>query len=177
MKKLLFSLFAVVFLLLGCVPSRPARDCAITDFLLKEMDFPTGTIVNQVGIPVSEYPMESAGFTASLSGDSIYQVVAQYPSYNRARKKFDKSYKSMFDVDNRRGPWEKPLDVAFMPSVAQQYYVACGNVASKYQCRMIGQYEEYYVFFSSYISERGITLEVYDELLQKIDGIAGRCLE
>lgn len=179
MKKIycLIIFLLTAFLLASCdMQSRPDRDCKVSELLLNEFDFPAETIVNQISSPIAEQPEESSGRTASYFDDLMYHEVSRYLSREGAQKKFDKRLKLAFEEDNHEGPWEIPSGFSYTSSIANQFYVACGNVGTKYQCRMIGQYEEYYVFFFSYMSEQGMNLEIYQGLLQKIDDKMGQCL-
>jgi hypothetical protein len=59
---------------------------------------------------------------------------------------------------------------------SDEYNVACGNLSQGYQCRMIGQYNDYYVFFFAYTSDDGKTLKSLKNLLMKIDDHRASCI-
>ncbi|MBV6467484.1 MAG: hypothetical protein PGMFKBFP_02846 [Anaerolineales bacterium] len=165
------------FLLSSCnSQNRPIRDCQIGELLLSDMDFPSGTFVDPISSPVSEYPEESAGRTAVFSDDLIYHVVGRYLSSDGAQRKFADSFDLAFDDNKYEGPWAAPSGFSYTSSIANQFYVACGNTGTKHQCRMIGQYEEYYVFFFSYVSDSGMNITIYQDLLDKIDDKMAQCL-
>lgn len=174
-----FSLFILLFvlaLLSGCSTKSPPRNCPISEWLLNKADLPSGSIVNDVSSPVAEYPEESAGVTASNNQDLIYQVIGRYPSTKSARNKYNQSLKTHFRAESNGHTWGKPAEITFHSAIANQYNTACNIVHGKTQCRMIGQYEEYYVFFFSYISTKGINLEAYQDLLESIDQKMSQCL-
>ena len=55
-------------------------------------------------------------------------------------------------------------------------HVTCGNaLQGEYQCRMIGQRGDYYMFFSATITEDGITLDIFNDLMGKIDTRLEQC--
>ena len=175
--KIGFIGFLVSFLLASCGLTQPLSKCDIKDMLLNEADFPQGTIINDLSSPVAEYPAESASFTASFMNNSIYHVVGKYSSDNRAERKFTERFDLYFKKDGFEGPWQTPTELSYISPFAQKYHVACGNILEEYQCRMIGQYDEYYVFFFAYISDNGITLDTFQDLLPKIDSHMAQCLQ
>jgi hypothetical protein len=171
--------FVIALLVIGVFTScRPTQNkCDVKDMLLNKMDFPQGTILNDPSSPVAEYPTESASITASFLNDSIYQVVGRYSSVKRAERKFTENLDYYFKGDKFEGPWETPVDLSFESPLANNYHVACGIMGDEYQCRMIGQYEEYYTFFFAYISNSGISLETFQSLLIRIDDRMKQCVQ
>jgi len=103
-------------------------------------------------------------------------MVARYKSQKQAESVFLTRFEHTFEEDNMSGPWVTPKEVSYTSPIAEQYHIACSNIGSEYQCRMIGQYEEYYVFFFSYLSEGGMTFGKMEDLLQKIDQHMAACL-
>lgn len=176
MRCQLLSLF-VLALLSACNTRNPSRDCPISELLLNATDFPAGTIVNDISSPVAEYPEESADVTASKNQDLVLHLVGRYPSTKVAKNKYDQNLNLRFGVESNGQTWEKPSEITFHSAIARQYNTACNIVFGKTQCRMIGQYEEYYVFFFSNISTKGINLETYQDLLETIDQKMSRCLQ
>lgn len=174
--KYLVGLIVFAFLFTGCDQETPLRDCPIETLLLVESDFPDGTFVDDPSSPVAEHPIESAGITASYSDDLIFHLVGRYPSNYSASKEYSKSLARTYKGKDAE-TWKRPAELSFISSVAQQFAAACGNSIGKYQCRMFGQYEEYYVFFFAYISDKGITLESFQTLTQKIDLKMTQCLQ
>ena len=166
----------ILTLLTSCMPKQTQNKCDVKDMLLDKMDFPKGTLTDDPSSPVAEYPTESAGVTASFLNDLIYQVVGRYSSVKSAERKFTENLTYYFKGDDFEGPWETLVEISYESPFAQKYHVACGNLSQGYQCRMIGQYNEYYVFFFAYISENGITLESFQDLLMKIDEHMAQCI-
>jgi hypothetical protein len=168
----------MTLILIACLENRPERDCKITNLVLSESDFPTGFVVDRISSPVAEYPDESAGRMASYKNRLIFHQVVRYRSLNVAKRVYKKETASAFDDKDVFGKsWVAPEDFSYTSPVAQQYHMACGNVLNGYQCRMTGQYEEYYVFFFAYVSDDGITLDIVEYLLQKIDHKMEQCLQ
>lgn len=175
--KICFIVPFVAFLLVSCGLARPSSECDIKDMLLNENDLPARTIMNNISSPIAEMPNESAGFSASYVNSPIYHEIGRYLSINGAEGKFLERLDLYFKGNDYRGPWQLPAEISYISPLAQQYHVACGNIGEKYQCRMIGQYDEYYVFFFAYISDNGITLEIFQDLLMKIDSHMAQCLQ
>ena len=151
------------------------RKCEAESMLLTEDDFPADTIFNDVRSPIAEMPEVSAGFTASYGESAIYQEVGRFPLVTSAKREFEIAKRNASVQTKYHGPWETPPELSNTSSIFQDYYVVCGKVDTKYQCRMIGQYEEYYMFFSTYISDNGLTLEMFDDLLKRVDGHVEVC--
>lgn len=74
------------------------------------------------------------------------------------------------------GPWEIPDALTYHSSVANQYYVACGEYHGKYRCTMIAQYEEYYMFLHVHMSPESMTFQDLECVLRAIDERMARCL-
>ena len=169
--------FLVICLLISCAPVRPSRECTLESMLLTQDDFPSDTIVNKISSPIAEMSRESAGFTARYGDSLMYHEINRYLSSDDAKEIFQEGRDIHFRTTEYYGPWETPTELSYVSPIAQQYYVACGKVDEKYQCRMIGQYEEYYVFFFAYISDNGVTFDILNDLLQKIDERMEQCLK
>ena len=168
MKKSIYIiiLFSMVLLLTACLEDRPIRDCPIRELILNDSEFPVGTAFDDISSPMSNFPIESAVRTVSYKQDLNNHMIARYKSPKQAERVFFTSFEHTFDVDNYRGPWVTPKEISYTSPIADQYHIACSPIRSEYQCRMIGQYEEYYVFFSSYLSEGGMTFGLMEDLLQ-----------
>jgi hypothetical protein len=179
MKKILYSLaiISTALIFVSCIQNRPERDCPISELVLDESDYPDGFIVEEISSPIAEYPIESAGRSAGYKQNLTFYLIGRYKSRKGAERKFDKKLERSFEKDDYGKPWVKPIEVSYTSPIAHQYHLACGNILGKYQCRMIGQYEEYYVFFFSYISEDGITFNILEDLLKKIDHHMAQCLQ
>lgn len=146
--------------------------------LLTQADYPTGTILNDSDpSPLAEMPKDSAGFTAGYGDSLMYHVVGRYKSIDSAKSKFQDRSEMFSKKTDFEGPWEIPVELTYSSRIAQQYQAACGKVGQEYQCRMIGRYEEYYVFFFAYITDNGVTYAILNDLLQKIDARMEMCLK
>lgn len=162
MKKpfLSFFIFGFLFLLTACSAkniSRPQRECPIEKLLLNQSDYPPDSIFDAINSPIAEKPIESAGQSAYYRDGWTDQIVIRYSRLENAIAEYDQEQKIVFDPDEVIRSWEIPPVFLGMNSIsANKYQIACGNVISfGYRCYMIGQYEEYYVFFQSrYFQQR-----------------------
>lgn len=176
--KLNVSLVILPFLILltSCTSNSAQNECDIKDLLLEKSDFPQGTIVNDPFSPVDGYPAESAEVSASFHNDGMFQVVARHSSANRAEREFTET-SGYFKEDSFGDSWKTPVEISYESPFAENYHVACGNLSQGYQCRMIGQYDDHYVFFFAYISDSGVTLETFQDILMKLDDRMAQCSE
>lgn len=182
-NKIVFSVLTALsmYVFAGCqfvnpTPTLPARTCAIEDLLLADNEFPEGFIADSIGSPLAEMPEESAGRTAGYSHDLFYQKVGRYSSLLNASRKYEEQYDLSFAPRNDV-EWVHPDRIQYTSPTANQYHIACDTISKEYQCRMIGQYEEYFVFSFAYISESGISFEIYQDILQKIDEKMSECIK
>jgi len=182
MKKyfVLCFLFGFLLLLTGCAIQedlRPERDCVIEELLLDQSDYPQNTILNNVISPIAEKPLESAGQSANYNNSATFQETVRYFSNENAVAEYDKVQKIVFDPDEIVGLWETPPILDLGNLSADRHEIACGNVVSfGKRCYMIGQYEEYYVFFRADISSKGVTHEIFRDLVLRIDDEMSACL-
>ena len=174
--NLCLTLLPFLILLTSCTTNSAQNKCDIKDLLLEKKDFPQGTIINDPFSPVDGYPAESADVSASFRNDGMFQVVARYSSANRAEREFTET-SEYFKEDSFGDSWKTPVEISYESSFAQNYHVACGNLSQGYQCRMIGQYNKDFVFFFAYISDDGINLEGFQDLLIKLDDRIIQCRE
>ena len=175
-RTMVFSLLTCC-LLVSCSLLRPERQCKVESMLLSKDDFPAGTIINETSSPIAERPNESAGFTSNYGGSAMYHEVSRFPITISAENEFIGAKKQAYPKTEFLGPWDTPVELARNSSIFQNYYVACGKVGKKYQCRIIGQYDEYYMFFFAYILDNGVTFDILNGLLQKIDDRMAQCLQ
>ncbi len=183
MKKIsvVSFLLIVCFIASGCGrgPVRPERDCPVTELLLNESDFPSKAVLNDVLSPLSEYPTESAAIDGSYHGDSVYHRIARWYYYSVAIEENDTWMEIAFDPqDSYSGIYETPPELSNLNSLpASQIHVACADEKDLgYLCRMVARYEEYQILFFSDISERGITHEMFQDLVLRINDKMVSCL-
>jgi hypothetical protein len=183
MKKNLLSYFIFGFLLIltGCASQedlRPERDCPIEQLLLEQADYPPETVLNDSRSPIAEMPVESAGGSANYHGTATSQFVARFFSVDNAIAEYEKTQERLFSPDEVVGGWETPPLLEVDNLSANRHAIACGNVVSfGNRCFVVGQYEEYYVFFRADISGGGITHELFRDLVLKIDEEMSSCLD
>jgi hypothetical protein len=173
-------LFGLSLLLLGCTTKeylRPVRDCPIEELLLSQSDYPPNTILNDSRSPIAEKPSESAGGSANYNGDATSQLVARHSSIENAVKEYEKWEIISFDADDVVDSWETPEILDLKEISADRQKIACGNlVGFGNRCYMVGQYEEYFVFFWADISKNGVNHEMFRDLVLKIDDRVASCL-
>jgi hypothetical protein len=105
------------------------------------------------------------------------EMVIRYSSVTRANEVFDERKMSIFHPTEVYGEWEMPPTLNLDDLSADHYEIACGNVVSfGNRCYMIGQYNEYYVFFRADIFNHGITHELFRDLVLKIDERMSACV-
>jgi hypothetical protein len=176
-----FFIFGFLFILTGCALKedlRPERDCLIEQLLLDRADYPPETVLNDSRSPIAEMPLESAGGSANYQGTATSQLVARFFSVDNAVAEYEKTRERLFAPTEVVGVWETPPTLKLDSMSADLHRIACGNVVSfGNRCFMIGQYEEYYVFFRADISGRGITHELFRDLVLKIDQEISSCLD
>lgn len=175
-KKVLLFLF-LIYALVSCV-TFPNGVCAVESMILTKEDLPEGSIVGPLESHIAEWPYISAGVDASYHDSSILHIVGRYPTTDSAKKEFEIYKQSSSRQTSTNGPWERPTGLSFKTRIFENYYVACSErQILGYQCRMMGQYQEYYVFFFAYITDTGITLDSMNQLLEKIDARMEKCLK
>jgi hypothetical protein len=167
-KMLIISFFII---LTSCYNWQQKSHCSTIDLLIDEIDLPQGSIIDPISSPVSEYPKDSAGVTASYNQDLIYHVIGNYSNVRSAKLKYSRELQLTFIADKSQGPWNKPTEITYTSSIADQYHLACGPVRTQLQlqCRMIARYKEYYVFFFAYLSDDGLNFEHLEDILRNID--------
>ena len=175
-----FYLFGFMLFLAGCANKedlRPKRTCPIEELLLSQYDYPTDTILNDINSPIADKPLESASRSANYNNNATFQEAVRYFSIDNAIAEYDKVQKRLFDPKEVFGTWETPTTLVLDNLSADRHEIACGNVISfGKRCYMIGQYEEYYVFFTADISSKGVTHEIFRDLVLKIDDRMASCL-
>jgi len=178
---ILYLIIGCLLMLSGCASQedlRPKRDCPIEQLLLDQSDYPPDTILNDIISPVAEQPLESADRSANYHNNATFQEVVRYFSTKNALAEYGKVQKIVFDPDEVAGIWETPPILRLDSLSADRHQIACGNVVSfGNRCFMISQYEEYYVFFRADISSKGITHELFRDLVLKIDEEMSSCLD
>jgi hypothetical protein len=169
--------FTVSALFLMSCTSQKTEACPIDTLILDENLFPQGTHAEELFSPVPDEPLDSAERSFYYAPDLAFQEVIRWDFARAAKVYFDFRAKSVFDVDKYMGPWTSPTELNFQSSAADQYRLACGVASDVYQCRMIATYGEYFVFFRSYITEQGISLTTFEQLLSAIDVKMSQCLD
>lgn len=176
----LFYLLGFALFLVSCANQedlRPKRACPVEELLLSQADYPANTILNDSRLSIADMPLESAGGSANYNNDATTQLVARHFSVDNAIKEYEKTEKIAFGSDEVVGSWETPTILDLKNLSADRHKISCGNIVSfGNRCYMVGQYEEYYVFFRADISAQGINHELFRDLVLKIDEEMSACL-
>jgi hypothetical protein len=170
MKKTIIFLTALLFVLVSCQAEQPTKRCEMESLFLSEDSLPSNTMVDPIITPTS-LSTESGTRTFLIGQDSGIQGVARFSYSRTARNLFNQKRKTFF---NDHVNWIKASDL-FFDDHANRYYVACSEQLSR--CIMISQYEEYFVFLSSQISEISITPELFLNLTKTIDAKMVICFQ
>jgi hypothetical protein len=176
-----FAFFGLLVILASCtgdIANIPERYCSITELLLEPSDYPDGINLGEINSPLAEQPAESAGQSGNYLGSLIFQNVIRYKSEDRAVEQYDEWKQTAFRENSlKAGSWEAPSIVAMNGFSANQIHIACGNTITGEECRMIGQYEEYFVYYAvDTLPEYGISQEVFLDLVVKIDNRISSCI-
>jgi hypothetical protein len=161
--------------LVGCTYKK-VENCPIASLIINEDLFPQGTHAEVLYSPVPDDPINSAERSFYYATDLAYQEVIRWNSVRDAKDYFNFREKSVFDVDKYMGPWTTPPELDYTSAIADKYRVACGIDSGIYQCRLIATYDGYFVFFRSYVTEEGLSLSIFNQLLRAIDLRMTQCL-
>lgn len=110
------------------------------------------------------------------------QYVLYFSSLHQAKNEYSRLEGSEFN-DNSIAisqAWERPREIEFSSNIADQYRVACAinNVAGEKQvCKVMIQYGQYIIIFTTIISPDIMTLEEFNSLIQFLDEFVIQKLE
>jgi hypothetical protein len=160
--------FTAILFLVSCTDKKTDK-CPVETIILNENPFPEGTHAEELFSPVPDENIDSVERSFYFASDLAYQEVIHWDSAGDTKRYFDFRARSVFDVDKYMGPWTIPPELNYTSVTADKYRVACGVAHGVYQCRMIATYNEYFVFFRSYVTDHGISLSAFNQLLKAID--------
>jgi len=163
---------ALSSILSGCAGR--SAGCPIETLTFDEYMFPLGTHFEPLVSPVPEKPQESIGQALYFAPDYVFLMVIHWHSIRATTIEFNDYTDIAFEFDEFEGPWIA-LDNLYMSESADHYYTACGLGHGIYQCKMVATYGEYSVYLRADISEQGISLELFNDLLQSIDRKMDQC--
>lgn len=127
--------------------------------------------------PVDESPKESASRSSYYRESWIVESVTKYRSISKAYEIFVDRQSYIFDPNRVYYGWEAPSSLGVDDISANQYESGCGNVKNfGNRCVLLAQYEEYIFVFNVYISSKGVTQELFRDLVLKIDDRMASCL-
>lgn len=149
-----------------CGPRAPKRDFTTEVLLLDETVFPTKTTAGPItSNPDRHGARESLGRSiyhpSGLAGHDIYR----YTSARGAAREFERQ----MDLSFRGGDWTVPAEIAYQSPTADQFYLACGTSGNIPMCRVIAQYEEYFVRLNVHMRPTFMTYADLESVLQAMD--------
>ncbi len=160
----------------GCVPQPPSHDCPIETLVLDERAFPAGSSAARLLSPLPRAAWASAGRTIDLPVGIANHDVYQFKTAQRAAQEYSRRRVLQFPSDE--GPWATPYEITYRSPIADQYCVQC-SMARSYgpMCKMLAQYEEYYVYVTAHMSEGSMTYADFQNVLRAIDERMSACLQ
>jgi len=188
--------FAVVLCFLSCVgcmllcrETLPERKFAIEELFIDASVFPPGWEADPGGpqIDTGRAPLGGGPDTiqrrvlffhaeGTVKGKSVgaYEQIYRMASVKVAAKEFERQMSLWFPKGKYWTPWERPGDVEYQSSVADRFYLACASHGATPEtrvpmCDMVGQYEEYLVWFSTDMSPDFMTYQDLEHVLEAID--------
>jgi hypothetical protein len=190
-KKIVVGITLVVFMCLtscvvagqlffkGCLwwECAPARTFDVLDLGLPSTLFPADAQYSSMyydrNAPLKV--IDNGGQTiywGSGNGLGIY-FVYQYPTTGDAQEDYLRNRNWFFQDDNTKIPWDENV-LTYDSSYADEFYSACGIiVANDYRCGMTAQYQEFFVFFNTTITEE-MTHDDFQRVVTFIDQQMGK---
>lgn len=199
-QRFLFGgvVFVVALCLLACVgcmllgnalrETPPEREFAIEELFIDASAFPSGWKADPAGpqVDTGQAPLGGGPMSiqqrvlffyaeGTVKGKSIgaYEQIYRVASIKIATKEFERQVTVWFPRGKYWTPWERPTEVIFESSIADQFHIACAYDTAPpvfiEECSFLGQYEEYLVWFSTDMSPDYMTYEDLEHVLQAID--------
>lgn len=168
----LLMLTGVLLVAAGCTITilNPEDSFALEPLLLDESVFPPGATAGPV--------METADHHGAIGhlGRDIYvgtggasHEVYRYTTARRAAREFERMMNIGFPRGEYYTPWAVPSELRYQSPVADQFYLACANHGGNLICHAMGQYDEYFIRFSTLISPDSMTYADLERALRAID--------
>lgn len=175
----LLVLAGVLLAAAGCTITvlNPEDSFALEPLLLDESVLPPGATAGPV--------METADHHGAIGHlmRSIYvgtgganHEVYRYTTDRRAAREFERMMNIGFPRGKHYTPWAVPAELRYQSPVADQFYLACANHGSNLICVAIGQYDEYFIRFSTLISPDSMTYADLERAFRAIDERMAQCL-
>lgn len=194
-SQLLSGLGAILLAFGGCMINHssnerpPERGFVIDELLIDETSFP-------VGWKVTEGPSHSRGKAPMGGGPNYIQYTSiffhksesntdaltigaleeiyQFVNDKEAAQAFERQKSMWFPTGKYWSQWQKPKRLDFQSHVAAQLYYACAQHGSSPKvssevCGVMGQYEEYLVWFNVDIFPDEMTYSDFERALLSID--------
>ena len=111
------------------------------------------------------------GFSIDGIQSTALNYVYQEPTKKAAIRLYDKEVVVLFRDQSiaRNVPWSVPSELSFNSPYTDRMHVACTFIAGSQVCRVLAQYEEYVIVFSSAVDEDGMSLSEFNGIIETID--------
>lgn len=177
--------------LLNCLLSEqlPQRDFEIEELLIDATVFPSGWRARTPRSPASaplggqtSFERTTLSFhTTAFGSDGVaVEEIHRYVSVKEAAREFKRVLPMEFREGEHWTSWELPEGFRYQSPYADRIQIGCARetwegVSIEF-CRMVGQYEEYVVRFSTKISPEYMTYLDFERIVQAIDERMGHYL-
>ncbi len=167
----------------------PRRDFQIRELLIDETAFPPGWRAQPPRRP-SSAPLGGqtsierifrSFYTIGPSTNGVaVEEIHRYWSVGDAAREFERVMPIEFRKGEHWSPWTLPQGFHYTSPYANRIRIGCARktwqgVSTEY-CRMVGQYEEYIVRFSTKISPKYMTYKDFERVVRAIDERMGHYL-
>jgi hypothetical protein len=177
------TILLIIGYCMSCVEGPPPeRDFDAEDLLLDAAAFPQGWQAGEVGDlpgPIAgqahEYERVTRGFTGpglsrignwTRAGQRVYR----YGGTRTAAKKFEAKRKQYFKSDAFTPEWKIPDELTYRSSVADKFHLGCTYYSTAWECRALGQYEEYVVLILVDVyPDSDVTYADFERILQAME--------
>jgi hypothetical protein len=168
---ILFQVYAKKCLWWDCAPPR--------SFELSELNIPADYFPENADIgqlhQLSEYYgaiMAEVAESFWKTGDGRANLLAfQYANFRGASREYDFFLKRFF-VENTPAPLKAHPSVTFESEIAEEYFVACGEVEyfgrTSFQCDLVAQYQEFFISFGSDIDSE-MSFQEFEKIVIFLD--------
>jgi hypothetical protein len=162
--------FSTQTILHGCLwwECAPDRNFHVRDWELSADFFPDGALVKHISATSDGSGEKERGSQTIFwsNGGALYSIM-RYPSNQKAIFQYEFEVDHMADFRTKI-PWEEPAQLTFYSTQADKTQIACGKGIQGTDCRFVGRYQEYVVYFASSIDE-GMTFQDFEKILEYLD--------
>jgi hypothetical protein len=175
MKQTILAFFFILVLV-----SCSNENCQVNNLMIDSNALPKEVVLRDSGSLDGFSKNSNMRMFYSLSGEiDIKHIVSIERFAWSAKSTYAEKKSTFFSTSQYRGPWSVPEKITFISSIADQYYIACGELknTNSYYCRMIGRYGKYFTSLSARISDNGTSFAKFQELLELADKNMESCIK